>query len=159
MDTMVLHSIDTNRLKRNLGKIFKDVHIEQYPIVITRCRQPAVLLFPIHYSTKVEVLALRGCPGGVLITPEWFRNHISDVIKEVQFGFGEGVIRYVRTPVAPKKWPKSKRAVIIKFHSKKKNAFVILPFYRGKEIFGKEVLWDRRRYELLPFSDMRKSRH
>lgn len=158
MDTVMLDSIDTSRLKRNLGKVFKDIHESQHPIMITRNKQPSALLFPIHFNTKVEALALRGCPGGALITPKWFRDHISDVIKEVQFGFANQV-RHVRAAVPPKSWPKSQTAVIIKFHIQNKSAFVLLPVYRGKEIFGQEVIGSRARYESLPFTDMRKNRH
>jgi hypothetical protein len=158
MDIITLDSINTNRLKRNLGKIFKTIHEEYCPVVITRYRQPAVILLPINYNTKVEVLALRGCPGGVLITPAYFKDHLSNTVKEVQFGFDDQV-HQVRAPAPPKTWPKSKRAIIIKFHSKKKHAFVLLPFYRGKEVFGKEVEFSSCRWESLPFTDMRKNRH
>ena len=158
MDNVTLHSIDTNRLKRNLGTVFKDVHMDQQPLVITRYRNPSVILFPMHYSTKVETLALRGCPGGALITPAWFKDHLCDTIKEVFFGFKEGVT-HICAATPPKAWPKSQRAVIIKFCSSKKNAFVLLPFSMGKEIFGKTIICDRTKYDPLPFTDMRKNRH
>lgn len=157
MDAIMLDSIDTNRLKRNMGQIFKTVHEEQTPICITRYRIPAAILFPIYYDTKVETLALRGS-GMLCITPKHFKDHLCDTVKEVQFGFKDQIHR-VHAAAPTITWPKSKRAAIIKFHSKKKNAFVLLPFYRGKEIFGKEVEFSRCRWESLPFTDMRKNRH
>lgn len=155
-DSIILYSIDTNRLKRNLGTVFKDIHMDQQPLVITRYCQPSVILFPIHYNTKVETLALRGCRA--LITPGYFKDHLCDTVKEVFFGFKEGVT-HICAATPPKAWPKSKRAVIIKFCSPKKNAFVLLPFSMGKEIFGKTIICDRTKYNSLPFSDMRKNRH
>jgi hypothetical protein len=104
----------------------------------------------------VETIAVRS--NSKLVTPAWFKDHLCDTIKEVFFGFDEG-ITHIRASCRPKTWPKSKMAVIIKFCSSKKSAFVLLPFSMGKEIFGKTIICDRTKYDPLPFTDMRKNRH
>lgn len=160
-EELVLHSIDTNRLRKSLGLIFRTIHESRVPVVITRFKRNVAILLPLDYNLQVEVLAVRFISK--TYTPHAFRDMISTSVKEVFSGAegpNPGKPMYMYMPPAfyiPDIPPESKRAVIIRFV--RADDLILLPFYTWHGIFDKSLRVDNRKYKSLPFTDMRKNRH